>query len=282
MKKDKQQKEKAKAKKLKYRMKKKDIAPVSSYGYENESMKDYVPLSQVLAGLSSQNPTEPEERRKWMDKNAAERADLISEFLEHENIGKVDSIIHDPGMQNPHIDLLIVESAGNPESKMLVTSGMSSRTMTTPPGLQHFNLAELIYCLPEGWTIEKHSNDEHYSWHVKNLLQLASLPLRRSTWFGQGHTIDQKTLRDLDDSICPFTGYGLDIPSLPEHLPLLTANGNSLETVRFLQAIPLYAEEIQILRNIAGPRQKNDLFWKHGLHKPVDIARKNFARESNK
>src|SRR5439155_11079655 len=105
-------------------------------------------------------------------------------------VGKVEHVFHEIVSDLVHVDVHLIPPQPNREFVTLVTSGMSDRPMTLPPGCDAPAYAELLLCLPPDWPLEQEDfKDEAKFWPVRLLKFLARLPHEYDTWLSFGHTV---------------------------------------------------------------------------------------------
>jgi hypothetical protein len=192
------------------------------------------------------------------------------------HIGPVDQVFHEMVSPYVHVDVHHVPPAADRPFHALVTSGMSELPMTTPPGAEAFQYAELIVLLPPAWPLSQEAfEDEANYWPVRWLKQLARLPHEFGTWLGYGHSIPN------GDPPVPFapttklSGMLLATAvSLPEAASELRLDDE--RSVFFWTVIPLYAEEME-LKLRKGADALLDKLANAGITDIIDPTRPNVA-----
>lgn len=177
-------------------------------------------------------------------------ADLIGAIEKHIEmyIGGDGMVFHELVSDLVHLDVHMVPPTSERNWYTLVTSGMSERPMTVPPGSELDEYAELVLCLPPTWQLSDEAfrvNNEQFYWPVRWLKQLARLPHEYETFFCAGHTIPNG---DPPEPFHPTTKMccWLILNSIwfdSEFNELELSDGR---TIAFLTIIPLYAEEMRI------------------------------------
>ncbi len=202
-----------------------------------------------------------------------EEADAFEKHMET-NFGPCKSVFHEiSSPDGMHIDIYIIEPTEKYPCLRLFTCGMGARRMALPRADRGKapDRIELMLSLPADWPTDEASMKKiEFAWPMRLLRFLARFPWEESTWIGRGHTI----------SLGPFAenthlaGVFFDCP---ENYPadaarIVFPQGNA---VRFLQVVPVYAEEIDYAEK-HGSEELAKLL-KEIACRPVDIARKNYV-----
>lgn len=177
----------------------------------------------------------------------------ITEHIEA-NIGSVDSVWHEIISDLVHVDLHLVRATDERPYHVVVTSGMSDRPMTVPPGLDEpgndFRFAELAIGLPPNWKLgEKDLSDERWYWPLRLLKSIARLPHEYGTWLGVGHSIPNGDPADPYDASTRMDGVILMPPFFPgtpgqEADGFATLEREGQPPVHFYGLLPVYPEEM--------------------------------------
>ncbi len=194
-----------------------------------------------------------------------------------EHVGAVDSVLHEILSDTIHLDILLSKATDERPYHVLVTSGVSDLPMTVPDGMEEFQYAELMVCLPPEWPLSQKAfkNEKHY-WPVRWLKLIGRLPLDYGTWIGFGHTIPNGDpagpIADTD-----FTGVLVSAPYWlpPEFFQLRTRND---DTILLYKLTPLYQEEMN-LKLKKGVDALENRFIKSDITQVIDPNRKNLARK---
>ena len=171
-----------------------------------------------------------------------------------EHLPGESSVLHEILSDLVHVDVHVVKPTNDRPYYTLVTSGMSERPMTQPPGVEGCQFAELMICLPPDWpgfdsdlltTDEAHPwRDPSAYWPIGWLKQLARFPHEYDTWIWYGHTIPHG---DPAEPYAPDTGLSsiLLLPpvTLPESFHVLDVGDRE---VHFFALVPLHADELQL------------------------------------
>lgn len=196
----------------------------------------------------------------------------ISDHIE-KYIGKIEMVFHELISDKVHIDVHWVKPTEERPFHTLVTTGMSDKPMTTPPGVENLEYAELSICLPENWKIsDEDFKDENNFWPVRLLKFTARFPHEYDTWLGCGHTMPNGNLAE------PFAentqlNTMLLLPSIvfdPEFHQLVLPD----KVINFYTIIPLYTAETE-LKLKKGVEALFDGFNKYNVSDVLDINRPN-------
>ncbi len=161
------------------------------------------------------------------------------------HIGKPDLVWHEILSDLVHIDLHMVKPTPERNFYTLVTSGMSYRPMTTPPGAENYRFAEMLICLPSDWPMDqKRFGDENIYWPLRWLKMLARMPHEYKTWLGLFHTIPN------GDPPEPFARDTRLCCAMISFSVLFSRDVSRLEigaekTIWFYSLVPLYREEME-------------------------------------
>jgi hypothetical protein len=194
----------------------------------------------------------------------------ISEHIE-KYIGKIDMVFHELISDKVHIDVHWVKPTAARPFHTLITTGMSDKPMTTPPGVENSAYAELSICLPENWKIsEEDFKDEKNFWPIRLLKYTARFPHEYDTWLGYGHTMPNgnpaepfaentqlNTMLLLPSIVFDKQFHQLDLPG---------------KLIHFYTIIPIYTAETD-LKLKKGVEGLFDGFDKHGVNDILDINR---------
>ncbi|RZK29737.1 MAG: suppressor of fused domain protein, partial [Hymenobacter sp.] len=208
----------------------------------------------------------------------------IAEHIER-HLGPVSGVYHELISDKVHLDVHVVPPSAEFPFYTLVTSGMSDRPMTVPPGAPTDEAppyAELCILLPSTWNIPTDPadvaaafEDENVYWPIRWLKMLARLPHEYHTWLGFGHTVPN------GEDAEPFadnTGLGclllLTAISLPEEFQRLKIE--AAKTIQFYTLFPLYREEMELKMN-QGVDALLDRFIEHNVSDVVNVARPSVA-----
>jgi hypothetical protein len=125
------------------------------------------------------NPIFRYEERKRDFELAIGDNETIQQIGEHiaKYCGKVETVLHELLSDLVHIDIHWVAPTANKPYHTLVTSGMSDRPMTVPPGANQGQFAEVMLCLPADWPMTQEAfRDESNYWPLRWLKILARFP----------------------------------------------------------------------------------------------------------
>ena len=110
------------------------------------------------------------------------------------HLGEPAHVYYDMGGGAVHVDVHLIPPTPGQDHYLLVTAGMSDRTMNVAEGLENADehaLAELVIALPPDWFPYFPDDVERTErcWPARLLGELALLPHKHDTWLGIGHTV---------------------------------------------------------------------------------------------
>jgi hypothetical protein len=219
---------------------------------------------------------QPREREFELAIGDSEAIEQISAHIA-QHVGPVEGVLHELISDLVHIDIHCVAPTPERPFHTLVTSGMSDKPMTVPPGAEEFRYAELMLCLPADWPMEHDDfEDEANYWPIRSLKFLARLPHEYETWLGFGHTVPN------GDPPEPFAENTklcccLVVPpvTVPEAFHQLWLSDDKI--INFYAVLPLYAEEVDFkLKH--GAEKLLERFDKLGVNEVLEIRRKNACK----
>jgi hypothetical protein len=169
--------------------------------------------------------------------------DAVSEHIER-YIGKIDLVYHEAISEMIHLDVHVVRPTDEHPYQTLITSGMSERPMNVPVGMEEWQYAELLICLPPDWPLDYEAlKDDANYWPIFWLKTLARLPHNFNTWLAPSHTVPN------GDPAEPFAG-NTEFCCMLVDWPLLFDEGlvrleiSPAKTINFYSLVPLYREEM--------------------------------------
>ena len=197
------------------------------------------------------------------------------------HIGKSGLVFREFLSKIVHINVHWIKPCTNYPFHVLVTSGMSSKPMNIPQGLDNFRYAELCILLPDCWKIggvkinssEEFFGDERSYWPLRWLKTVARFPHEYYTWIGGGHTVQ------FGDNLSPFASDTklssmllLESVSLPPEFSELMVDNKRI--IKFYCLYPIYKEEMHFRLN-HGIDALLDKFSKFNVSDVLDIKRPN-------
>jgi hypothetical protein len=196
--------------------------------------------------------TQPKRVRKQSAANGSEtsitggsdRAKLQAHIKTH--LGKISTIYPETETNSdlPPIDLYLIAPTRRRPYYTLITAGMSSLPLHTPPDSSEAQYAELIMCLPAEWSFSPDAlQDEANAWPLRWLKAVAQLPHSTKSWLGWGHTLVSSEGLALVAPNTLFSALLLLSPVLPSE-DFQELYINEQKTINFWSLIPLYAEEM--------------------------------------
>jgi hypothetical protein len=194
------------------------------------------------------------------------------------HIAPVETVFHEIVSDLVHVDIHFIPPDDDRPFITLVTSGMSERPMSVPPGLEEFQYAELVALLPPDWPLSQEEfQDEANYWPVRWLKILARLPHEYDTWLSYGHTVpngDPPEPFAEDTQLCCM----MLAPPLLFGEKFHELKVNDEKTIRFWSVIPLYLEEME-LKMKKGSEAVFERFDKFNIDEVIDPVRKNVAKK---
>lgn len=167
--------------------------------------------------------------------------EAVSRHVER-HVGPIDLVFHETDSRLVHVDVHHVPPAEGRPYHTLVTSGMSQRAMTVPPGAARYRHAELFTLLPRHWRVDL-LEDGRWSWPVRELRDLARHPHQQSTWLGCGHTVQNGR------PAAPYDGSTRFCATILTHPVSLAGDFARLRyadrRILLYQVIPIYEEELR-------------------------------------
>jgi hypothetical protein len=201
---------------------------------------------------------------------------LVAHVEQH--VGPVASVFHELLSDLVHLDVHMIEPAGERDYYTLFTTGMSERPMRAPADFPDGRFAEVLICLPPDWPLTQQAfEDESIYWPIRWLKMLARLPHQYDTWLFTGHTVphgDPPTpFADNTDLCCAL----LQRPTLfGDEFPTLEIGPD--QRIHLLTLVPLYREEMEFkLRH--GLNALVERLDKAGVTELLDVRRVNVCRE---
>jgi ribosomal protein S27E len=163
-----------------------------------------------------------------------------------QHIGPIEMVFHEIVSDLVHLDIHWIKATAARPFHVLVTTGMSDRPMTTPPGAADYAYAELAIALPDTWPMEQSEweNPANY-WPIGWLTRLARFPHEYSTWLAISHSVPNGDPPEPFDDSTELCGWLIGPPFfLDGGIPHCAVD--ELKTVRFYGLIPLYREEMEL------------------------------------
>jgi ankyrin repeat protein len=248
-----------------------DINALSGRGYTPLSYAIMYGKRDVEAYLRSKGALETEQLQ---DKKPAPAADVILAHIER-HLGKPNPLaLQEIVAGDPPITIHAVPMK---DRLALVTTGMSARPMTVPPGGEEYRYAELLIYLPKEWPLTQETlADPNYFWPIDWLRRIARYPHEHHTWLGGPFAIIAN--EEPPQPLAPNTRLTclLALPEAREFSTLSLADGRRLV---FYTLIPLYTEE-RDLEKAKGIEELLTLFQSRKVSMIVDINRPNVAPPS--
>ena len=167
----------------------------------------------------------------------------IESFIENE-YGHFDEVIHEIVSPDIHLDIAIVPPNEYQPYYKLVTMGAGAYKMNVPRELKSYKLeyAEYVIFLPKEWDIK--SDKEEYYWAIRQLKNIARLPINTDSWLAYGHTITANEDYSPVAENTEFNSFVL-INSINKNNEIVNPLKIGLfKQINFYQMFPLYREEV--------------------------------------
>jgi hypothetical protein len=159
-------------------------------------------------------------------------------------LGRAETVFHEIVSDIVHIDVHLFSPTERRPAHTLVTTGMSDRAMTAPPGREEYAHAELMVTLPLDWQLSEQAfQDERWYWPVRWLKQLARFPHQYKTWLAQGHTIPNGDPASPLGPGTKMTGILL-MPPISMPVASYVLDDGASPKIHFYALYPLYDEEM--------------------------------------
>lgn len=167
----------------------------------------------------------------------------IEAFIENE-YGHFEEVIHELVSPDIHLDIAIVPPNEYQPYYKLVTMGAGAYKMNVPRELKSYKLeyAEYVIFLPKEWDIK--SDKEEYYWAIRQLKNIARLPINTDSWLAYGHTITANEDYSPVAENTEFNSFVL-INSINKNNEIVNPLKIGLfKQINFYQMFPLYREEV--------------------------------------
>ena len=198
--------------------------------------------------------------------------EAVSKHIE-KHIGEVAFVLHEEDSPHIHVDVHVVGPSSQRPYYVLVTSGMSERAMPTPDEASpDGRFAELVICLPRGWSLSSQAfKKEENWWPIRLLKGLARYPHQQKTWLYGGHSMTWSDPPEPFASNTRMTSVVLLKPRLvpkAAHIVHFRKNKHGL----LWGVYPLYQEELELkLRD--GADRLERLLKHRGITELLDVRR---------
>jgi hypothetical protein len=192
--------------------------------------------------------------------------------------GDAKNVFHELLPVKIHVDLHMVEPDAVRNYYSIVTSGLSTLPMNTPPNYPQFKYSELYMCLPKDWKMSQEDfKDEDNYWPFRCLKFLARFPHEYKTWIWNMHTIPH------ENPMRPFarnTKLSCALISTPKRISekAYKLRINQDKTIYFHSVLPIHPEEMEYkLKYGAEPLLQR--FETNQIDELLDIQRKSVVKK---
>jgi hypothetical protein len=169
--------------------------------------------------------------------------DEIGEFVDR-TFGPFGDVLDEIESPDIHVDIIPVPATPARPWLSLVSMGASAYAMRAPAGVSPF--VESFIIMPEDWPTEVPAikrEGENAWWPYRWLKSVARLPITNDAWIGEGHTLADNA-REPFAPDCRFVAVLLTQRLWPADAAPLHLNSSG-KVIRFLQLVPLFAEEFE-------------------------------------
>jgi hypothetical protein len=193
------------------------------------------------------------------------------------HFGPAETVWHELISDLVHLDVHVVAPSAARPYYTLVTSGMSERPMTVPPGANVSPYAELMMCLPSDWPMTQEAfRDEGAYWPVRLLKTVARLPHMYDTWIGLWHSVPNGDPAEPYAPGVPFAAV-LVAPMVLNEPEASTIRTDSGKEISLLALVPLHPEEMD-LKVAQGTEALLDAFDRVTISELVNLSRPNSVK----
>lgn len=231
----------------------------------------------VLVGISFLDDNSSKNNSNDLEKTylyTEKELDIYEKYIT-ENFGEIETVFHEIVSPDIHLDILVIAPTKEENYYKLITMGMGAYKMNVPSSLKKENLeyAELVLYLPPTWNIT--TDVEEYFWPIRELKNLARIPVNNDTWLGYGHSVASDDNNTPYASNTKFSSIVL-ISALNKDLEELDLRIEGKGKINFYQLFPLYEEELNY-KFENGTEELLKLFTKEDLFPIININRKNYC-----
>jgi hypothetical protein len=191
-----------------------------------------------------------------------------------EQFGEYDEVFHEVVSPDIHLDIIVIPPTESNNYYTLITMGMGAYKMAVPRQFMQYNLerAELAVCLPPTWNI-KSDKEEDY-WPIRQLKNIARLPIQCNTWLGYGHTVSsdaENTPYASNTNLCSM----MLLTAVNKNYETLDLSLQNKGKINFYQLFPLYKEELDYKQRTDADTLL-ELFEYEDITPVVNINRRNY------
>lgn len=203
---------------------------------------------------------------------------ILESYIEKE-FGEYQEVFHEIVSPDIHLDIAIIPPNAGQDYYKLVTFGAGAYKMNVPKELKKYKLtrAEYAIFLPKTWDIK--SEKEEYYWAIRQLKNIARLPVDCETWLAFGHTITANEDFSPVAENTKLNSFVL-LNSIGKNNQIVKpVKINPFEEINFYQLYPLYQEELDYklqnsLDDLMNKIDETDLDF------VVNINRKNYCLQA--
>ncbi len=202
--------------------------------------------------------------------------DEYEKYIETQ-FGEISFVFHEICSPDVHLDIIVIEPNEQSNYYKLITMGAGAYKMNVPSELHQYNLerAEFMMFLPPEWDVK--SSDNKYYWPIKQLKDVARLPINCNTWLGFGHTVSSDAENipyDESTKLCSM----LLLSGLNQDFEKMNLEISGLGKINFYQLFPLYEDELKY-KHDNGLDALCELFDDDDLSPVLNIKRRNNCKK---
>jgi len=157
---------------------------------------------------------------------------------------------------------------------VLMTNGLSSFEMKTPPKKKDKCFVELCFCIPSYWDLET-LEEQPYNWTLLWLAKISAYIKEQDKWIGDGHTFFCGKERESFSNTMKQDHLFVSEPfMLEKEFSDLNVNNRSIS---FLFLIPIFCDEMDYKQGKGTLLLKKKLY-KNGVTEKLDDFRQSTLR----
>lgn len=156
-------------------------------------------------------------------------------------------VVEIPGQEGDFPLLAINIEAKGEQVTLIMTNGLSEKTMVVPEKVKDRKHIELFFALPSYWDWDELDNPNR-NWIFTWIQKLSKHFMENDTWYGYGHTFSNRLKTNDKSEYQPLSSTMkqehlilLDPIELDYELQKMTIDGKE---VYFLAIVPIYSDEL--------------------------------------
>lgn len=185
------------------------------------------------------------EKKNKMYLYTEEEIEQYEKFIK-EQFGEFSEVFHEIVSPDIHLDIIVIPPTEENNYYKLVTMGMGAYKMNVPNQLKNENLerAELTLFLPADWDIKSEKEEDY--WPIRQLKNIARVPVQTNSWLADGHTISADANNTPYASNTKFCSTLL-LGSINNKGDFVEMNLKNGEKINFYQLYPIFLEELMYI-----------------------------------